>query len=484
MPTTATRSSTFPTGAALAGVHSLWPDYQSLCEQYYSGELTETDWAAWYAERLPAVLRHVTTRSPFYRRHLSDVDIEGATPADLSAVPFTTKADLRREMHRVLSGTLADAAVYYETTGTTGPSTPCPRAALDILASDVHVEESWRRLFAHHFADRMPVIGLMGPSELYAFGDTFGDVARRLGACYVKIWPESPRVGFARALRLMHELGVEVVVCAPALCLSLAKAARYHGYDIGQDFRVKLFLVLGEICTPAFAANVKSVWQADTVPTLYGSQEAMAIATGCRNGRLHLSRPNYLVEVVDPSTGAVRGARGEGELCLTMLVPGIKPLIRYRTGDLVSVDGRSCDCGLPGQVVDVLGRVADRVAIGGQDFRAADWEAAILEGVRGCLGYQVVIDTGPPGSDRLTVRLDLWPEISGDLDGVRRRVADRLGERCRVDAEVSVTDELDPITGTGSFVSWKAARILDNRVPADRDIAAARDAARRQNITS
>ncbi|MEW9532616.1 phenylacetate--CoA ligase family protein [Microbispora sp. NPDC049125] len=460
-------------------------DYESLSERYFSGALTEADWTAWYAARLPAVLRHVTELSPFYRRHLAGVDVAAVTPADLSALPFTTKTDLRREMHAVLSGAPADAAVYYETTGTTGPSTPCPRGAVDMFASDAHVEESWRRLFRDRFGDRMPVIGLMGPSELYAFGDTFGETARKLDACHAKIWPESPRVGFAKALRLMHELGVEVVVCAPALCLSLAKAARYHGYHIERDFKVKLFLVLGEICTPAFAANVRSIWNADALPTLYGSQEAMAIATGCTHGNLHLSRPNYIVEVLDPRTGEVRGDQGEGELCLTMLVPGIKPLIRYRTGDLVSLDGRACRCGHPGPVIDVVGRVADQVVIEGRGVRAADIETAVLDGVRGALGYQVVLDDGPDGRERATVHLDLLTDISGAAAEVERGVTARVREQLGVETKVVITDELDPITNTGSFVSWKAARILDNRAGADNaDKAAAREAAKRQVITS
>ncbi|HTZ43044.1 MAG TPA: AMP-binding protein [Jatrophihabitans sp.] len=480
-----------PTDAALSGpepdpqARAFRADFDALLGRYRTGRLAGSELRAWHRDRLAGVLRHVTARSRFYRDHLAGVDLGAVSPEDLSALPFTTKADLRRELHGVLSGTPADAAVYYETTGTTGPSTPCPRAAIDLHASDAHVVESLRQLFAHRFGSRKPVIGLMGPSELYAFGDTFGDAARAIGAAHVKIWPESPRVGFAKALRLMHELGVEVVVCAPALCLSLAKAARHHGYDLQRDLAVKLFLVLGEICTPAFAANVASIWNAPALSTLYGSQEAMAIAAGCTRGRLHLSQPNYLVEVLDPATGAVRGSRGEGELCLTMLVPGIKPLIRYRTGDLVSVDGTACDCGLPGQVIEVQGRVADELVLNGDGVRASDLEQAVLEGVEGALGYQVVVDDGPDGADRLTVRLELLTERAAEAGRLRSAIGARIESRFGVRADVLVIDELDPITATGSFVSWKAARLLDQRAGATNpDVAAARAAAARQVVTS
>ncbi|GLZ35163.1 coenzyme F390 synthetase [Lentzea sp. NBRC 105346] len=432
-------------------------DHAELCRRYYAHELSQVDLQQWHAERLDIVLRHVREKSPFYKEHLKD---------DL---PFTTKADLRRELHNVLSGDVSEAAIYYETTGTTGTPTPCPRSAKDIEWSNLHVERSWRHMFAHHFGERMPVIGLMGPSELYAFGDTFGDVAQRMSACHAKIWPESSRVGFAKALRLIKELNVEVIACAPTLCLNLAKAALHHGYRL-EDLPIKLFLVLGEICTPEFAANVRSIWGADVLPGLYGSQEALAIATGCVRNRLHLSEPNYLVEVLDSDPS------GAGELCLTMLIDGIKPLIRYRTGDLVRVGG-SCDCGMPGRVVEVIGRVDDRISLGDGQFQPAEIESAILQNVTGCLGYQVEIDEG----DRVTVRLDL---LDGNETLVRQGIVSRLRTRFGVGADIAVDAELDPITNTGAFVSWKAARIKDNRTAPDHVVEAARAAAARHSYTT
>ncbi|MEU0562578.1 AMP-binding protein [Dactylosporangium sp. NPDC006015] len=457
--------------------------YDDLSVRYYAGALSETDLRAWHDERLTTVLKHVTTRSPFYRRHLAGIVVDAVTTSTLAALPFTTKEDLRREMYGVLSGPMSEAAIYYETTGTTGASTPCPRGPKDILTSNRAVEQSWRRLLRHRFGDRMPVIGLMGPSELYAFGDVFTAVAESVGACHVKIWPESPRVGFRKALRLIEELGVEVVVCAPALCLSLAKAALHYGYDL-RRLPIKMFLVLGEICTPQLRANVSSLWPDATVyPTLYGSQEALCIATGAHTGEMHLAGLNYIAEVVDPRTGASRGPFGEGELVLTMLVDGIKPLIRYRTGDLVRVRPGRPDAPLPGPVVEVLGRAADRIRVGAADLQPAELEALVLEDVRGCLGYQIVLDNDGT-QDTVTVRLDLVPALAGDAPAIGAAVAARLRERTGVRAGLTVEADLDPVTSTGSFVSWKAARILDNRTAPDAAVLAAREVAHRYAITT
>ncbi|MFC8763320.1 phenylacetate--CoA ligase family protein [Streptomyces sp. NPDC057193] len=476
-------STTVPLSAGDPGLPAFWESYEPVLRAFHDGTLTDEVMERWRTERLTAVLRHVTDRSPFYRRHLAGVDLTRVTPATLAELPFTTKDDLRREMYDVLSGSPADAAVFYETTGTTGPSTPCPRGARDIATSNTAVEESWRRVLRAHFGDRMPVVGLMGPSELYAFGDVFTSVTAALGACHVKIWPESPRVGFQKALRLIEDLGVEVIVCAPALCLSLAKAALHYGYDLAR-LPVKLFLVLGEICTPEFAANVATVWpHAQVRPTLYGSQESLCIATGADTGQLHLSQPNYLFELVDPDTGEFLGTRGEGELVLTMLVDGIKPLIRYRTGDLVRISGAPPGAPLPGDVVEVVGRAADRIRLGHAVLQPAELETAVLDTVSGCLGYQVVIDRDEAGGDRVTVRLDLLPGHP-DRDGTTAGVAARLRALTGLDATVVVEDELDPVTHTGSFVSWKAARVLDDRGPLDTSVLVARQVAHRYAITT
>lgn len=465
------------------GLDDFLAAYRNVSRAFYDSTLTDTQLADWRQEQLTTVLHHVTERSPFYRCHLAGADIDAVTPEDLSSLPFTTKDDLRREMYDVLSGRVGEASIYYETNGTTGAATPCPRGPRDIATSNAAVEESWRRLFRSRFGDRMPVVGLMGPSELYAFGDVFSAVTASLGACHVKIWPESPRVGFQKALRLIEELNVEVVVCAPALCLSLAKAALHYGYDLAQ-LPVKLFLVLGEICTPQFAANVATVWpQAVVRPALYGSQEGLCIATGADDGLLHLSAPNYVTELIDPDTGAVLGDTGEGELVLTMLVDGIKPLIRYRTGDLVRISDAPADAPLPGPVVEVVGRVADRIALGRVRLHPGQLETAVLDGVRGCLGYQVVIDRTSDGEDEITVRMDLLPG-SADPDAVADGVAGRLRALTGAHARAVIETELDPVTHTGSFVSWKAARVLDQRSAPDSAAVTARQVAHRYAITT
>lgn len=443
--------------------------YLDIHRAFYDRTLAPETLEAWRAEQLRTVLHQVSTQSPFYSRHLKGVDLASVSPRTLDQLPFTTKADLRTEMLGVLSRPLADAVFFYETTGTTGPATPCPRDEREVIASNAHVTESWASIFRHHFGTHAPRIGLMGPTEVHSFGDTLGDIARNVGSMNAKIWPYSPVIGFPKALQLMRDLQLEVICCTPGVALTLAKAAEHYGYDLRRDCAVKLLLVTGEMCTPALAHNLETVWGADVYNILYGSQEAFVIATACRNKRMHLSQTNYLIEVVDPETGRSCGPRGSGELTVTMLVDGVKPLIRYRTGDAVTIEESGCGCEMPGDVVRLVGRTLDRLDIGGRLFTAGEIETAVMTGVTGSAGYQVVIERDAAGQDRLTVRLELLRALTEDAGTlaatVRGRVADRLG----VPVEVELSDSLDPIVSTGAFVSWKAARIVDRRTETDHE---------------
>ncbi len=454
-------------------------EYLPLISRYYAGEMTAADWTEWYDKRLARVVAHTQAKSPFYRRHLAGVEAAGVTTATLDRLPFTTKADLRREMFDVLSGDISDGTFFYETTGTTGRATPCPRDGKEVIASNAHVTESWRSIFRHHFGDHRPAIGLMGPTEVHSLGDTLGDVARNVGSCNAKIWPYSPVIGFEKALQLMKDLELEVICCTPGVCLNLAKAARHYGYDLAKDFSVKLFFLTGEMCTPALAANIDSVWGVDTYNILYGSQEAFVIGTTCKNKNMHLSAPNYVAEVLDPDSGASLGPAGTGELCVTTLIDGLKPLIRYRTGDLVHLGESGCDCELKGPRLDVVGRVLDRIDLGRGRFLAAELEEAVLEGVRNCLGFQIVIDSDDDGADRVTVRLDLI-DGGSEQTGIPARFAERFG----VAATVDVVAELDQIVSTGAFVSWKAARIQDRRRAPDHETEVAMAMAARRGYTT
>jgi len=437
-------------------------EYTGFCESFYARDLTEEDWRAWRQTRLSEVLARVMEGSKFYQRHLDGHPVAGCTLEDLPTLPFTTKQDLREQMFDILAGNIREATFFYETTGTTGRATPCPRDAKEVIASNYHVTKSWESIFRHHFGARAPAIGLMGPTEVHSFGDTLGDIARNVGVCNAKIWPYSPVMGFKKALELMRDLELEIICCTPGVCLNLAKAAQHYGHDLHTDFSVELFFLTGEMCTPELARTIDELWNVRTYNILYGSQEAFVIGVACEHRNMHVADPNYIVEILDPETGESMGSTGAGELCVTTLIPGVKPLIRYRTGDLVHVGPNDCGCDLPGARIDVVGRVLDRLLLNGRRYRPSEIETAVLTGLTGCAGYQVVLESDAQDVDRATVRLEFLRDAVPPA-GAAAAIEARFARAFDLATSVEIAEELDPITSTGAFVSWKAARIIDKR---------------------
>ncbi|MFC9897562.1 phenylacetate--CoA ligase family protein [Nocardia sp. NPDC127579] len=441
---------------------------------YLAGALSDHDYRVWATDQLRRVLALAQNGSPFYAARLAGIDPATFELSELEQLPFTTKDDLREQMLDMLSRDLDDACFFYETTGTTGPATPCPRDAREVLASNAHLTESWRNIFGRHFPGRRPRIGAMVPTEVHSSGDTLGDVARNLDSMIVKIWPYSPVIGYKKALELMHRLELDVIFCVPSVAMTLARAAHFYGYDPAKDFAAQVFLVTGELCTPALARQIDQAWNVTTYNALYGAQESLIISSACANGRMHLARPNYIHELRDPETGALSGPYGTGELVVTMLIEGSKPLIRYRTGDVVEIGANDCGCGIVGPLIRINGRIRDQVQLGANRFRAWRLEEAVLRHVEACLGYQVEIERDEHGRDRLRVRLDAVDQPSvaaGRADS--ERLARLIGAELGVPVGVEWVTELDPVTTTGAFVSWKAAKLKDLRAEPDREDQAA-----------
>ncbi|GAE86871.1 phenylacetate-coenzyme A ligase [Acetivibrio straminisolvens JCM 21531] len=415
-------------------------------------------------------MRYVYNNSPFYKKLLEPYkdNFSNYNIFNFQELPFTTKDDLRNEDLDMLSQPINRNAYFYETTGTTGKATPCPRNMIDVISSNVTISMAYKDLFQSVFGDEKPVVGIFGPTELHSFGDTLTNVCDNLGFCSVKAWPYSPVVGFPKTLEVMKKLKINALMCTPGLSMTLFKAAQKYGYDIEKDFDVRMLMVTGEMCTEPMVRNIESIWGAKVFNFLYGSQEALVISVCDRNNRMHIFPHNYIYEVVDPVTGEFRGFTGEGELVVTMLNPGGKPLIRYRTGDMVRIYEPEGDSPIPSNVIEIIGRVKDRIEINGRNYAASEFEETIMANINKCLGYQIFIDN-VDGVDEIEIKIEMLTkndESEESAVNIEQMFKNKLG----IKAKVAYSDELSPVIYTGALVSWKAARIVDRRKKSEGDM--------------
>lgn len=430
----------------------------------------------WTAERLAdhqltglrQIVRHTRDNSRFYRKRLARASDEWLCAMSFDTfrdLPFTTKDDLRENMLDLLSEPLTGGWVFYETTGTTGPATPCPRNNVDSIVNNTVLSLSYDTVLRKHQGPHL--VAVMGPTELHSTGDTFGEVFRNLGCTVAKMWPHSPVVGFPRAVQLLRELPFTGLVCTPGMAMTLAGEAHRAGLDPRRDLSIGFLLLVGELLTPSLAANIGSLWNATAYNCMYASQEASILAAVREDQQLRTAPLNNFYEVIDPDTAApaLPGPDGtvEGELVVTHLYRGCKPLIRYRTGDLARMRPAEPGSRCPSPLLQPLGRVRDRLPLNGRSVSAFELEEAVLRHVTGSQGYQVVIDT-VDGADTLTVRLEMAgfaDPAEAPVDAVRAEVRRCFG----IEPDIEFT-KLDGVTTTGALVSWKAARIHDLRVAA------------------
>jgi phenylacetate-CoA ligase len=150
-----------------------------------------------------------------------------------------------------------------------------------------------------------------------------------------------------------------------------------------------------------------------------------------------------------------------GELVLTTLTREAFPLIRYRTGDLTSLDPTPCSCGRTlARIARVEGRTDDMISLRGVHFFPAQ-VASILTALEGTPPRFVLALQREAGQDLLEIRVEVSEGIFFDgmrrqrllLEDVSRRVQEELGVAARVKL-------VDPrLTGPGD----PAIRVVDER---------------------
>jgi phenylacetate-CoA ligase len=193
----------------------------------------------------------------------------------------------------------------------------------------------------------------------------------------------------------------------------------------------------------------------------YGLSEIIGpgVSGECIEARqgMHIQEDHFLAEIVDPASGAPLGPGQEGELVLTTLTKEALPLLRYRTGDLSSLDLAVCACGRThARMAAVRGRIDDMLIIRGVNLYPSEVERVLLSQSGLSPHYQLIVDR-PQHLDELTVKCE--PAGRGsDTQALAARTAHALQEAIGLSVRVEVV----PIGGVPRC-EGKAVRVIDRR---------------------
>jgi len=411
-------------------------------------------------ERLQSTLNRVYAHVPFYRKKFDALGIspeEIGSLADLSALPFTTKEDVRGNYpYGLFAVPLREVVRIHASSGTSETSSVVGYTRNDITM--------WSKLVA-----RILVAGGVTKDDVVqvsfryglftgGFGLHYG--AERLGASVI---PASSG-NTARQIQIMKDFKTTALVSTPSYAMLVADTIREMGISVSA-LSLKYGLFGGEPWSEKLRQEIQDALGIVATDN-YGLSEVIGpgVSGECleRNG-LHINEDHFLVEVIDPKTYQPVPPGRTGELVITTLTKEAFPMIRYRTRDLTSLHAGDCPCGRTGRRMSRLaGRTDEMLIIRGTKVSPAKIESLLFEIEGKEPNYRIVIDR-KGAMDEVTVLVEAAGEASfgeerrhvgATVETIRKRLTHELG--VTVDVKLVERKALEPVDG-------KMTRVTDLR---------------------
>lgn len=241
----------------------------------------------------------------------------------------------------------------------------------------------------------------------------------------------------ARQVRMLIDLQPDILTCTPSYAVRLGEALAEAGLGSGQlSLRAGLFG--SEPWSEGLRTQIEELLPLKALD-IYGLSEIIGpgVATECLEAQagLHVNEDHFLVEAVDPHGGEPVADGAPGELVFTTPTKEALPLLRYRTGDIASLQRGACACGRTlVRMSKILGRRDDMLVIRGVNVYPSEVERVLLADGRFSPHYQLVIDRRQ-ASPRLMVACEedaagpTGPDAAAEL---QRTLAETLGLRAQV----------------------------------------------------
>jgi phenylacetate-CoA ligase len=391
----------------------------------------------WQAERW-ARQREWVAGSPLYRRLWAGAVVP-ARLEDLRALPLSDKAMLRESQRALrpfgdyLRADPKEVRRIHRTSGTTGEAMNIALSAED--AEDTAIVGA-RAQRASGLGPGHRVVHCLN-YQLWMGGFTDHTTLEATGATVIPFGVG----GSEKLVRTIRELGISAISCTPSYPAVLERTIAEHFPGLRPaDLGLRLGLFGGEagLDDPAFRGRLESVWGFKARNANYGVSDVFCNFAGqCQHQTdLHLVGLDVLwPELFEPETGAVRPWReGEsGELVLTHLSRLCQPLVRFRTGDIVTLTGLGrCACGRHAPRFRVVGRSDDMVVVRGLNVFPTT-VAAVLGGFRELSSEYRIRLQGRGPFDVLPVEAEL---AAGEVAGLAEKVAAAIKREIGVTAAV------------------------------------------------
>ena len=416
--------------------------------------------------RFKRIFKHAYDNSPFYRKKYPKVGISPdviRTMEDIQRVPIITKEDFREGQSEegpfpygeLLAVPIEEVTQYHQTTGTTGK----PVRFGDTWADWETYVENWAMMMYSRGLRKSDRVYIPFPYHLFIafWGGHYG--VEKLGAEVVP----GGQTSTEQRVREMKELRCTAMMCTPTYALRLAEIATKIGIDPRTDIPMRMIFCAGEpgASVPATKKRIEETWNAKVYDHC-GATEAPLWAFECEVQKgLHLNEPNYLVEILEPST-LQPAAPGEiGTVVVTNLNRFAMPSIRFDLKDLVklSTSQDTCPCGRTWRKIDggIIGRSDDVTKIRGVLFSPTSVEQVVRDISQLGDEFEIVV-TREDEYDRIIVVAEILPEYTGQKDELAKLLMRELRNGTQLRCEVDLRD-----FGSLPRYEVKSKRLKDQR---------------------
>ena len=364
--------------------------------------------------QLKKTVRQVRTKSPFYRRLFESAGVtedDLHKLSDISKLPFTFSKDLAGTSYALTctSQSEVEKPVTFYSSGSTGTKKRIffsradiqkifdflPRGMNTVIGRDegrvlVFLQNSQGRGIGGILAQSLNDFGMRGWAADMASED-MDEILRMTVDNKVNVW-FGDGITIYRATKLLEKMA-----------------------DIKSMGMECIFITTSNI-PDAMVNYLHEAWGC-RVSTHYGLTESgWGLAGDCDVcPGYHYDELDHIVEIVDPDTGEVLPYGAEGEIALTNIARDCMPLIRYRTGDISTLEPSVC-----GSHLMTLGHIRRRkegaTAYNGTYIYPVYFDE-VLFSTEGFLDYRVFLD-----GERLSFDVEVMDEAGFDADGLKSRL--------------------------------------------------------------
>ncbi len=412
-------------------------------------------------ERLQSTLNRAYRNVAFYRSAFDANRINIETPRDIGALrqlPFTTKEDLQKSYpYDMFAVPLRDIVRIHSTSGAGGKPIVVGYTRNDLR----NWTECAARLLAAAGITEHDVVQIAFDYNLFPGGFGFHQGAEQIGASVI---PTSLTTAAGKQIAVMTDFKTTALISTPGYAINIASALEQLQVH-PERLHLRLALLGGEHWSDALRQQLESRLHIITIDT-YGPTELMGpgVAGECRlRHGLHINEDHFIVEVIDPKTLAPLPPAQEGELVFTTITKEGFPLIRYRTGDISSLDISPCPCGRTfARMSRVTRRTDDMILFRGLGFFPSQIEAILSDLEGASPDYQIILDR-EGSQDRLEIQVEVSEKIPSldevkTLENLRGRISRRVEALLGIEPRIMFVERRSLRQSTGA-----TSRVIDRR---------------------